>query len=67
MLQDFDQQPLIGGSSLPHLAIQLLEKEYKHKHDTIIQSYLNSNHSTFCQGRVALFGPAGHLKLTSEC
>ncbi|KAL7530754.1 hypothetical protein ACHAXR_003654 [Thalassiosira sp. AJA248-18] len=29
MLADFDQQPPIGGSSMPHLAMVLLRKEYE--------------------------------------
>ena len=29
MLGDFDQQPPIGGSSLPHLAVQFLQQEYQ--------------------------------------
>ena len=29
---NFDQQQPVGGSSLPHLAIELLEKEYQQKH-----------------------------------
>jgi hypothetical protein len=32
MFGDFDQQQPVGGSSLPHLAITLLEKEYQQKH-----------------------------------
>ncbi len=29
MLADFDQQPPIAGSSMPHLAMVLLQKEYE--------------------------------------
>ena len=32
MFGDFDQQPPIGGSSLPHFCISLLEQEYQRKH-----------------------------------
>ena len=31
MLGDFDQQPPIAGSSMPHLAMVLLQKEYNVK------------------------------------
>ena len=70
MVGDFDQQPPIGGSSLPHLAMVLLEKEYQHKHHIYhtnesrkarieIESSLNKK-------GVQIFQQAMHLKLTEQ-
>ena len=70
MVGDFDQQPPIGGSSLPHLAMLHLEKEYQHKHQIYhtnesrkakkeIESSLNKK-------GVQIFQQAMHLKLTQQ-
>ena len=67
MLGDFDQQPPIGGSSLPHLAIQFLQQEYQQKHNIFYTKLSKQQtvklHSTLCQRGVKLFETAGHLKI----
>jgi len=70
MFGDFDQQPPIGGSSLSHFAISLLEKEYQRKHHMFFtqqsrQEKVKKN-STLCRRGVHLFQQAGHLKLSTQ-
>ena len=70
MLGDFDQQPPIGGSSLPHLAMQCLQQEYQQKHNIFYTKLSKQQtielHSTLCQRGVKLFETAGHLKLSTQ-
>ena len=70
MVGDFDQQPPIGGSSLPHLAMVLLEKEYQHKHHIY---HTNESRkakaeieSSLSKKGVQIFQQAMHLKLTEQ-
>jgi len=70
MFGDFDQQPPIGGSSLPHFAISLLEKEYQRKHHILFTKQSRQEkveiNSTLCRRGVHLFQQAGHLKLSIQ-
>ena len=65
MLGDFDQQPPIGGLSLPHLATTLLEKEYYKKNNIFYTSkYWQEKvkiNITICHRRVGIFQQAGHI------
>ena len=70
MFGDFDQQPPIGGSSLPHYAMKLLEQEYQQRNNLFFvklnrqeQFEINSN---LCKNGVRLFQSAAHLKLTQQ-
>jgi len=72
MLGDFDQQPPIGGSSLPHLAMEFLKIEYEQKHHIF---YTNSSKQksveinstlTLSQRGVKIFEKASHLKLSMQ-
>jgi len=62
MLGDFDQQPPIGGSSLPHAVVQILQQEYQQKHNifyTKLSKQQNAElHSALCQRGVKLFETA---------
>ena len=70
MLGDFDQQPPIGGSSLPHLAIKVLQQEYQHEHNIFYAKLSKQQtiklHSTLCQRGVKLFETAGCLNLSTQ-
>jgi len=70
MFGDFDQHPPIGGSSLPHFAISLLEKEYQQKHYIFFTKQYRQEkveiNSTLCRRGVHLFQQAGHLKLSTQ-
>ena len=70
MLRDFEQQPPIGGSSLPHLVVHILQQEYQQKHN-IFYTKLSKQQtvelcSTLCQRGVKLFETAGYLKLSIQ-
>ena len=62
MLGDFDQQPSIGGSSLPHLTMEFQKKSVS----TNITFYTNLSKQkaleikAHCQGGETLFGNASH-------
>ena len=70
MFGDFDQQPPIGGSSLPHFCISLLEQEYQRKHKIFHtkQSRLEKveMNSTLCRKGAQLFKSADHLTLSTQ-
>ena len=70
VLGDFDQQPPIGGSSLPRLAITLLEKEYQRKHNIFYTKQSRQDkveiNSTLCRRGVRTFEQMGHLKLSTQ-
>jgi hypothetical protein len=70
MFGDFDQQAPIGGSSLPHLSISLLEQEYQRKHKIFYtkQSRMEKveMNSTLSRKGVQLFKSADHLKLSTQ-
>ena len=70
MFGDFDQQPPIGGSSLPSLSITLLEKEYQRKHKIYFTKQTRKDkveiNSSLCRQGVRLFEQAGHLRLTTQ-
>ena len=70
MFGDFDQQPPIGGSSLPHYAMKLLEQEYQRKNNLFFvkrnKQELFEINSNLCKTGVRLFKSAGHLKLTQQ-
>ena len=70
MVGDFDQQPPIGGSSLPHLSMVLLEKEYQRQHHIY---HTNDSaktkreiESSLSRRGVKIFQQAMHLKLTEQ-
>jgi hypothetical protein len=70
MFGDFDQQPPIGGSSLPHFAMKVLEKEYQKKNKifftkTSRQDAVEMN-STLCRIGARLFESASCLKFISQ-
>ena len=70
MLGEFDQQPPIGGSSLPHLVVQFLQQEYQQK-GNIFYTKLSKQQtvklrSTLCQRGVKLFETDGHLDLSTQ-
>ncbi len=62
MLGEFDQQPPIGGSSLPHLVVQFLQQEYQQKHDIFYTKLSKQQtielHGISCQSGVKLFETA---------
>jgi hypothetical protein len=70
MFGDFDQQPPIGGSSLPHFAVKMLEKEYQQKNKIYFTKRTRQDqveiNSTLCRTGMRLFQSAGHLKLTTQ-
>ena len=70
MLGDFDQQPPIGGSSLPQLLIKFLAKKYQQKQHMY---YVNQTREEEVEMKshlsatgVKLFQQAGHLRLTKQ-
>ena len=70
MFGDFDQQSPIGGSSLPHFAMRLVEKEYQHKFKIFFTNRTKEEtveiNSTLCRSGVRLFETAHLLRLTSQ-
>jgi hypothetical protein len=70
MMGDFDQQPPIGGSSLPHFAMKVLEKEYQKKHKIFFTNKSRQDavemNSTLCRIGVRLFQSASYLKFISQ-
>ena len=70
MLGDFDQQPPIGGSSLPHLAVHFLQQEYQQKYHIFYTKLSKQQtvklHSTLCQRGLKLFETTGHLQISTQ-
>ena len=70
MFGDFDQQPPIGGSSLPQLSMKFLAKKYQQKNHMY---YVNQTREEKVEMKshlsatgVKLFQQAGHLRLTKQ-
>lgn len=70
MFGDFDQQPPIGGSSLPHFSMSLLEREHMKKHRIYFTKRSKREHaeinSTLCCIGARLFESARLLRLSVQ-
>ena len=70
MLGDFDQQPPIGGSSLPNFSMKLMEQKHQQDHGIYYVNRTKQDtveiNSTLCRTGSHLFELASHLQFVSQ-